>query len=62
MFRPDPLSRHPLLPPDWFVLACNENRAPGEPWRTWLDPHIMALWHLFSLQPVPSPLTIVTGI
>jgi hypothetical protein len=57
MFTPDPLSRHRLLPPDWFVLRYNTNR-PGEAPATWLDPGVMALWLAFSLQPPPSPLSV----
>jgi hypothetical protein len=61
MFTPDPPSRHRLLPPDWFVIAYNTNRPQGEPPATWLDPHVMALWHAISLQPPPSPL-MVNGV
>lgn len=57
MFTPDPLSRCRLLPPDWFTDLYNQNR-PGEPPKTWLDPDVMALWHAFSLQPLPTPLSV----
>lgn len=55
--RPEP----PLIPPPEFVARLNENRGPGLPHLTALDPLAMLMWHTITRPPEPGDLLRVTG-